>query len=164
MARISPNFPDRSSPGFDHGPAYSLSRPPVRAIISQLKALYVALDSLECAYKIECEPGQTIQSIETSVIWKTDGKGDEDIGVHFFERRKGPSGDTRLPSEYRLSTVLPPSPLTYEGFLVKISWCVRIRIFLASGYHQSFSFPFKLHSGHGEAKILTPLKVVADDE
>ena len=31
------------------------------------------------------------------------------------------------------STTLPTSPLSYDGVIVKIQWCVRIRVFLNRG-------------------------------
>jgi hypothetical protein len=31
------------------------------------------------------------------------------------------------------STPLPQSPLSYEGVIVKIRWCVRVRVFFESG-------------------------------
>lgn len=104
-----------------------------------------------------------MQSIETSVLWETDGKGDNDIGVHFFEKRrlttegKSPAEGKPQPPEFRLSTVLPPSPLSYDGWLVKLNWFIRIRIFLASGYQQTYNFPFKLHSALGESRLVKPL-------
>jgi hypothetical protein len=52
--------------------------------------------------------------------------------------------------------MLPPSPLSYDGWLVKLNWFIRIRIFLASGYHQTYNFPFKLHSALGEARLVKP--------
>jgi hypothetical protein len=118
--------------------------------------VYVAGETLDCSYRIDCESGQTIQSVETSVLWETDGKGDADIGVHFFEKRRMTSEQSPQPQEFRLETDLPPSPLSYEGWLVKLSWYVRIRIFLNSGYHQTYNFPFKLQSGLGEARLVKP--------
>ena len=71
------------------------------------------------------------QAVEISVLWHTEGKGDEDIAVHFFDRV---SQDERAALDFRqprvFSTVLPNSPLSYEGVLIKIRWCVRLRVFL----------------------------------
>ncbi len=33
----------------------------------------------------------------------------------------------------RLACVLPASPLSFEGKLLKIRWCVRLRLFLNDG-------------------------------
>lgn len=132
-----------------------MTRPPIRALVTHLRAVYRAGDALDCSYRIDCESGHVLQSIETSVLWETDGKGDEDIGVHFFEKRKALAAAASQPFEFRLATTLPPSPLTYDGWLVKISWYIRIRVFLSNGHQQTFNFPFKLHSAAGEAKLVT---------
>ena len=33
----------------------------------------------------------------------------------------------------RFTTTLPPSPLSYDGQIVKVCWCVRLRLFLPQG-------------------------------
>ncbi|MEM7785051.1 MAG: hypothetical protein AAF939_12155 [Planctomycetota bacterium] len=86
-----------------------------------------------------------ISAIEASVIWKTEGKGGEDIGVHFFERRnqKSPASQT-FQEPQKLSTLLPVSPLTYDGEIIKIRWCVRVRIFLEGGVQITEDCHFQL--------------------
>ena len=88
-------------------------------------------DFLKCEYNVTLQPDHDIQAIETSVIWLTEGKGDSDMGVHFFERRQKQSltGET-FKQPQRIGTVLPASPLSYEGHILKIRWCVRVRLFL----------------------------------
>ena len=61
-------------------------------------------------------------------------KGEEDFAVHHFERFVDEPGrplDLRLP--HRFATTLPPSPLSYDGRIVKVCWCVRLRIFPQEG-------------------------------
>src|SRR5262245_44361513 len=70
-----------------------------------------------------------VQALELSVLWYTEGKGDEDFAVHHFERRcvdDAEPWEIRHPLRFR--TVLPNSPLSYEGTLLKIRWCVRARL------------------------------------
>ena len=53
------------------------------------------------------------------------------MSVHNFLRRVATDaehGDLRTPYEFR--TPLPNSPLSYVGVIVKIKWCVRLRLFL----------------------------------
>jgi len=74
-----------------------------------------------------------VSALEISVLWSTQGKGDEDLAVHYFKRFDITSGeylDTRQP--VRFSTLLPQSPLSYEGVIVKIRWCVRVRLYLTN--------------------------------
>lgn len=99
---------------------------------------------------------EDVGHLEFSVVWYTEGKGDEDIGVHFFETLDwtngmlgaAASGEDGLPSRnsvcrasetaddgacFRFSVTLPASPLSYYGMILKIHWCVRVRIFLKNG-------------------------------
>ena len=78
-------------------------------------------------YWIESLDAAQIKAIEFSVLWHTEGKGDEDMAVHEFWRRdadSGELGDPRRPD--RFSTTLPQSPLSYDGQIVKLRWCVRV--------------------------------------
>jgi hypothetical protein len=74
-----------------------------------------------------------LTTVEVSVHWFTEGKGDEDLGAHLFERRTRADGGGSVPASGRFSTRLPNSPLSYEGVLVKVRWCVHVRAVLASG-------------------------------
>ena len=75
-----------------------------------------------------------VASVEVSVLWYTEGKGDEDLHIHEFWNHGADNGepfDPTRPHEFR--TMLPLSPLSYEGRIVKIRWCVRVRAFLHRG-------------------------------
>jgi hypothetical protein len=81
------------------------------------------------------------------MLWYTEGKGDEDMGVHFFERRTPDDAEQRdLRRLHRFETVLPPSPLSYNGLVVKIRWCVRVRVFLRRGRKFVADQPLQLGS------------------
>ena len=75
----------------------------------------------------------TVQAVERSVLWYTEGKGEEDLGVHFFERTETPEGLAAAMPEGAFVVRLPVSPLSYEGVIVKVRWCIRVRIFFVSG-------------------------------
>ena len=79
------------------------------------------------------DPAQ-LTALELSVLWHTEGKGDEDLAVHLFQRFLADEAG-RLDGRQAgwFSTQLPPSPLSYDGRIVKIQWCVRVRLFLAGG-------------------------------
>jgi hypothetical protein len=102
-------------------------------------------DELACEYQIDAVDPREIQALELSVLWYTEGKGDEDLAVHYFERRlpaDAEDGDLRRLSRFR--TVLPKSPLSYSGEIVKIRWCARVRLFLRRGKDVFFEQPFVL--------------------
>jgi len=102
-------------------------------------------DQLDCEYQIDAIQPSEIQAVEVSVLWYTEGKGDEDLGVHYFERFT-PSdvvdGDVR--QLHRLQTELPRTPLSYAGTIVKIRWCVRVRLFWGRGKETSADRVFQL--------------------
>ncbi len=74
-----------------------------------------------------------VKAVELSVLWYTEGKGDQDLAVHHFQRfdTEQQPLDPRRPQAFRCR--LPASPLSYDGQLVKIRWCVRVRVFVARG-------------------------------
>ena len=104
-------------------------------------------DFLICEYFVARGLENAIEAIETSVIWLTEGKGETDIGVHFFERRPRQSLSTEtFKHAQRISTVLPVSPLSYEGKILNIRWCVRVRLFMADGEQVTEDEYFQLGS------------------
>ncbi len=52
--------------------------------------------------------------------------------------------DLRVP--HRFAIVLPPSPLSYDGQIVKVCWCVRVRLFLPHAQVAVAELPFRLGS------------------
>lgn len=87
-------------------------------------------DRLECEYQPDAEQPLDIQAVEASVMWYTEGKGDVDFGVHYFERYTPSDAiDGDLRHLHLLRTDLPNSPLSYSGAILKIRWCVRVRLF-----------------------------------
>ena len=78
-----------------------------------------------------------------SVLWHTEGKGDEDLAVHFFRRYdvsdlQSIRGGESQPIQCRL----PASPLSYRGTLIKIQWGVRVRVFVDDGPEAVAQHPF----------------------
>jgi len=98
-------------------------------------------------YRVHGTAPEDIRAVELSVLWHTEGKGDEDMSVHFFERIE-PSDDMPidLRQPRRFSTVLPNSPLSYNGMIVRICWCVRVRVFFWQGRELTLDVPFQLGS------------------
>lgn len=96
-----------------------------------------------CDYQIDAVAKEDLISVEASILWYTEGKGDEDMGVHFFERRlPADVEENDLRAWRRFETKLPNSPLSYDGDLISVHWCVRVRAFLRQGrqYHHDLKF------------------------
>ena len=102
--------------------------------------------TLSGEYQIDAVDAAELRAVELSVLWYTEGKGDEDLGIHYFLRRTDEDSDDDMPlTELRkFSLALPGSPLSYEGVLIKLRWCVRVRVFLKSGKNYFAELPFRL--------------------
>ncbi len=91
-------------------------------------------DVLRGEYQIDAVDPADIAAVELSILWFTEGKGEEDMAVHYFERLTADDNQPATLHELRrFQSVLPNSPLSYEGVLVKIRWCVRVRVLLRQG-------------------------------
>ncbi len=112
--------------------------------IRRQRPMYQPGDELECQYQIDAIDPDDIHALEASVLWHTDGKGDVDLGIHYFERRTPRSPEDEFRQQFTLKTILPKSPSTYDGEIVKIRWCVRVRLFLKRGKELSYEMPFQL--------------------
>lgn len=106
---------------------------------------YVPGSLLLAEYRFDLPQPRNLKAIETSVLWYTEGKGEEDLGVHFFER-KLPEELRELdwPRSLQFETSLPRSPLSYDGVIVRVHWCARVRVFLSRGRQMIAEQPFKL--------------------
>lgn len=108
---------------------------------------YLPNERLSGEYVFEGLFSDQIKAIEVSVVWYTEGKGDEDMAVHEFWRKDMDNGDTiDFNRPLRFETTLPNSPLSYDGQIVKIRWCVRVRAFLNRGKSLFAQKEFRLGS------------------
>ncbi len=102
-------------------------------------------EELQCEYQLDAVEANDVFALEASVLWHTEGKGDEDMAVHYFERLLPTDVEGRdLRVLRKLTTILPNSPLTYPGVTLKIRWCVRVRAFLRRGREVFFEQTFVL--------------------
>lgn len=86
-----------------------------------------------------------IDGLEASVMWYTEGKGDEDLHVHHFHRWSGAElAAMDLEQSHGWGCQLPLTPLSYEGTLLRIRWCVRLRLFCKVGRDSVAQVPFQL--------------------
>lgn len=96
--------------------------------------VYQPGETLSGWYGVDPDEGSPVKAVEISVLWYTMGKGEEDLAIHHFHRWESAPDDVILPHEQRTFRVpLPNSPLSYDGQIVKICWCVRARVFFSRG-------------------------------
>jgi hypothetical protein len=125
---------------------------------------YSGGDDITVEYQVDAIELAEIQAVEASILWFTEGKGEEDLGVHFFERRlPADAEDGDLRPLRRFTIPLPNSPLTYDGAIVRIRWCVRLRLFARRGKEYVLDYPFTIGSVP-PAPVTPPAHVKAADE
>lgn len=106
---------------------------------------YEAGGQLIATWKVRRVPAEQVEGVEVSVLWFTEGKGDEDLHVHHFQRLT--AEQLRLSNfdqQRMLSCRLPATPLSYHGRLINIRWCIRLRLFLNDGREIVAEQPFQL--------------------
>lgn len=122
-----------------------MTTPAIRIVFDAPAGHYQPGDRLTGRYMIESTQLRPARAVEFSVLWYTAGKGEEDIEVHHFERIVDEPArplDLRVPR--RFATVLPASPLSYDGIIVKVCWCVRVRMFPPQGQETMNETAFRL--------------------
>ena len=111
-----------------------MSQPRVTIRLDGNGRVYRPCETLSGEYRLESIEPDQVKAVEVSVLWYSEGKGDEDLAVHDFRRLSHENGDPVDPQQTgRFRTTLPNSPLSYQGLIVKIRWCVRVRVFLPRG-------------------------------
>jgi hypothetical protein len=119
--------------------------PTVQLTLDALPRHYRPGDRLAGRFQVDASRPWPIRAAELSVLWYTAGKGEEDFAIHHFERWVDELDrplELRVPRPF--SIVLPSSPLSYEGQIVKICWCARLRLFLPQGQESVHEVAFHL--------------------
>jgi hypothetical protein len=106
-------------------------------------------EELMGAFALEADDEAELESLELSVLWHTEGKGDEDLGVMHYEEW---SDQGERPFDrgrpHAFTARLPRTPHSYDGVLLKIHWCVRVRARWAGGGESLEEAPFTLGQFH----------------
>jgi len=122
-------------------------------------AHYQPGDRLTGRFMVADARAWTARAAELSILWYTAGKGEEDMSVHHFERIVDePSRPLDLRVPHRFAAELPASPLSYDGEIVKVCWCVRLRLFPPQGQESVAEAAFRLGS------VPAPKAQAASDE
>jgi hypothetical protein len=132
--------------------------PLIAVTLDRSPRVYSGGDTMRIEYQFDALPKEDISAVEISVLWLTEGKGEPDMGVHYFRRMTPDDADLAdLRPLQRVDVVLPASPLSYDGVILKIRWHVRVRLFLTRGreYFEEIAFqlgrvPAAVPIGNGE--------------
>jgi len=157
VAIVLPKLSRRRPPT---GPAAE-TQPAVRLSLCNEEGIYKSGSSLRACWGITRVPVDEIQCIEISVLWHTEGKGDEDLHVHHFHRiTEAHVRRSGIAAESSIECVLPATPLSYRGRLINLCWCVRLRLYLTGGREIVTEQPFYLVS----AEMHLPCSAEASQE
>jgi hypothetical protein len=110
------------------------------------EARYLPGETLSGVYRIPPALPEDLHTVEVSAYWFTEGKGDEDLGSHFFEKRSRDDAAAVLAPDVEgvFSLALPACPLSYDGVLIKVRWCVRVRAICVDGRQFVGAVEFRL--------------------
>jgi hypothetical protein len=124
-----------------------MNPPPITLKLDAPTHDYQPGEQLAGQFYREGSQAASLRAIELSILWYTAGQGDEDFAVHHFQRLVDePARRLDLRRPQRFATVLPSSPLSYDGRIVKVCWCVRARLFPQQGPEAVVEVPFRLGS------------------
>jgi hypothetical protein len=122
-----------------------MSAPRIHLSLEGHGRVYQPGETLRGHFSVQGVVPRDVRAIELSVLWHTHGKGDEDMSVHHFERIELAGGDASVLRQPRhFQSELPKSPLSYIGMIVRICWCVRVRVFVTRGKDLTLETPFQL--------------------
>ena len=121
-----------------------MSEPQIELVLASEQNQFQAGDTLSGHYRLLNVAARDVRAVELSILWYTEGTGDEDLAVHFFDRFEPATRAIEVCQPQYFGTQLPASPLSYVGQIVKIFWCVRVRLFLVLGKDLLIERPFQL--------------------
>jgi hypothetical protein len=122
-----------------------MSTPIVKLTLDAPSGGYQPGERLSGRFMVDGSKPWGVRAAELSVLWYTAGQGEEDFSVHYFDRLVDEPGrplDLRVPR--RFATQLPSSPWSYDGQIVKVCWCVRLRLSLPHGQEALTEVPFRV--------------------
>jgi hypothetical protein len=122
-----------------------MTSPIVKLTLDEPSGRYPPGGRLSGRFMVDSSRPWGVRAAELSVLWYTAGQGEEDFSVHYFDRLVDEPGrplDLRVPRKF--STVLPISPWSYDGQIVKVCWCVRLRLSLPYGQDSLTEITFRL--------------------
>ncbi|MEN0111438.1 MAG: hypothetical protein AAF805_12015 [Planctomycetota bacterium] len=125
---------------------------------------YLPGETLRGGYSLSSWRDAGLTVVELSVLWHTAGQGEEDFYVHHFERFRS----AQLPAltgeaPYTFETVLPLSPHSYDGQIVRVCWVARLRGHFRGGRRRVVEAPFALGPPSPKAKPYATSPSEGDD-
>ncbi len=102
-------------------------------------------ETLRGAYQLARADLNRVEEVEVTIGWHTEGDGLEARAVEHREVHRPGDGSLDRNGSGKFSVILPASPLSYQGMLIKVCWTVQARASF-SGEQRNAEAPFQL--GH----------------
>jgi len=126
-------------------PTFAGNDPRILIRLDGDKTAYLPGEVLSGECSLDRAVAPQVRRLKVSVLWRTEGKGDEASAVHHAQDIPAEQDAQLDPyGTWRFQTQLPPSPLSYEGFLLKIGWYVRAEAILVDGQTRGAEIGFRL--------------------
>lgn len=130
--------------------------------LDRSRGRYAPGDPLCAEASIHNPDGAPVSGYELSVLWRTVGKGEEDLAVVAFRRGVLPGDASHGAGEpLRIEASLPESPLSYDGLILRVQWLVRLRLLMPRLRDLVFDEPFRI--GAVSAPAGAPTDAPPDD-
>lgn len=126
---------------------------PLDVVLRLDQERYQPGEDLIGVFQISGEPPEDY-GIELSVLWHTEGKGDEDLGVILFQEWSEGNQPFGFGTPQQFTVQLPRAPLTYDGQLIKVRWLAKVRIRSRRGGEQLSDAAFVLAPRARQAAVV----------
>jgi len=84
-------------------------------------------ETLRGSYQLVSAELSRLEEVEVTVGWHTEGKGRQARGVEHCQVHRTGDGSLDRDGSGKFSAMLPASPLSYDGILIKVCWTVQVR-------------------------------------
>lgn len=119
---------------------------------------FVPGQAVTCTFRLVDVAPEEVERVEFSVLWYTEGKGDEEMRVVLFrpipwqehvqkvwEAMEDPDREeSDTTTSASIVVDLPYAPLSYYGMIFKIRWAAHVRVFLKNGREFASKQVFRL--------------------
>ncbi|MFI5454143.1 MAG: hypothetical protein ACHRXM_01700 [Isosphaerales bacterium] len=118
-------------------------------------------ETLRGSYQVVMAELSRLDEVEVTIGWHTEGKGLEARGVEHHEVQRAGKGSLDRNGSGKFSAVLPASPLSYNGVLIKVCWAVRVCASVSGGGDMKSEEAFQL--GHVASVVTDSSAMVTTD-
>jgi hypothetical protein len=84
-------------------------------------------ETLRGSYQLAIAEPDRLEEVEVTIGWHTEGKGTQARGVEHRQVHRAGDGSLDRNGSGKFSAILPASPLSYDGVLIRVCCTVQVR-------------------------------------